>query len=98
MVQALQDRYNPDVNEVAITKPENQAFLVGEGGRKIISPLLPLGRPDTQPSDGRDVRLTSKVQEKAPSRIHSCCSIGLSEYSELHHHPWIVDHAKSTNL
>lgn len=100
MVQALRDRYNPDINEVVITKPENQGFLAGggEGGRKITSPLLPRGRPDTQPSDDRDARLTSKVQEKAPSRIHSCCSIGLSEYSELHHRPWIVDHAKSTNL
>ena len=40
MVQALQDRYNPDINEVVITKLENQAFLGGwEWG--IVSPLYP---------------------------------------------------------
>lgn len=33
MVQALRDRYNPDINEVVITKPENQGFLAGGGGR-----------------------------------------------------------------
>ena len=32
MVQALRDRYNPDINEVVITKPENQGFLAGGGG------------------------------------------------------------------